>query len=140
MKHISVAAARKNFAHVINEVAYGGERYTVQRHGRPLATLVSAAHYQTLIALLSEAGVASEIHGIPVHIHFVGDRFSISDERFHLRGRGVTLEQARSDYWLAVQDHYAKLQADDHQLVPYVAADQLALLERILAEARDRAE
>jgi len=137
MKQISVAEARKNFAHVINEVAYGGKRYIVQRRGRPLAMLVGAAHYRALVALLSESGVASEIQGIPVHIRFTGDRFSISDERFQLQGTGQTLEQARSDYWRAVQEHYTRLQTDAHQLAPYVAADQLARLEPILASAPD---
>jgi prevent-host-death family protein len=139
MKEISVAEARKNLAHVINEVAYGGERYTIRRRGKPLATLIGAAHYQALIGLLAEAGAASEIHGIPVHIHFADDRFSISDERFHLQGTGRTLEAARSDYWRAVQEHYSRLQTDAHQLAPYVAADQLARLERIIAAAQDEA-
>jgi len=140
MKYISAADARDKLSQVINEVAYGGQQYTVQRHGKPLAVLISVPNYQTLISLLSEAGVRSEIHGIPVHIRFDGDHFFISDDRFNLRGKGPTLDAARNDYWLAVQDYYTDLQADDPRLAPYLAADHLAQLEPIVTAVQDEAE
>jgi prevent-host-death family protein len=138
MQYISVAEARKNFAQVINEVAYGGLRCTVQRRGKDLVTLIGAADYQALLDLLSETGADSEIHGVLVNIRFEGDRFSVSDQRFGVQGQGATLAQARRNYWLSLQDHYARLQAGDHELPHHASADQLALLARVLAEADDR--
>ncbi|MDH7487206.1 MAG: type II toxin-antitoxin system prevent-host-death family antitoxin [Anaerolineae bacterium] len=134
MKYISAAEARDKLAHVINEVAYGGQQYIVERRGQPLAVLVSVPDYQSLVGLLSEAGVHSEIHGIPVHIRFDGERFFVSDNRFGLYGEGPTLDAARNDYWLALQDYYADLQADADRLAPYLA-EHLAELAPLLAAA-----
>ena len=139
MKYIGAAEARDKLAHVINEVAYGGQQYTVERRGKPLAVLVSTAEYQSLVGLLSEAGVRSEIHGIPVHIRFDGERYFVSDDQFDLYGEGPTLDAARSDYWLAVQDYYVDLQADAARLAPYLA-DHLAQLAPLMAAAEDEAE
>jgi len=139
MEYIGAAEARDKLSHVINEVAYGNQRYTVERRGKPLAVLISVAEYQSLIHLLSETGVRSEIHAIPVHIRFDGERFFISDDRFNLYGEGPTLDAARNDYWLAVQDYYADLQADADRLAPYLA-DHLAQLKLIMAAAEDEAE
>jgi len=139
MEYIGAAEARDRLSHVINEVAYGNQRYTVERRGKPLAVLISAAEYQSLIHLLSETGVRGEIHGIPVHIRFDGERFFVSDDRFNLYGEGPTLDAARNDYWLAVQDYYADLQADADRLAPYLA-DHLAQLKLIMAAAEDEAE
>lgn len=134
MKYISAAEARDKLAHVINEVAYGGQRYIVERRGQPLAVLVSMPDYQSLIGLLSEAGVPSEIQGIPVHIRFDGERYFVGDDRFGLYGEGPTLDAARNDYWLALQDYYADLQADADRLAPYLA-EHLAELTPLLAAA-----
>lgn len=139
MKYISAAEARDKLSHVMNEVAYGGQRYTVERRGKPLAVLVSVPDYQSLVGLLSEAGVRSEIHGIPVHIRFDGERYFVSDDQFNLYGEGLTLDAARSDYWLAVQDYYADLQSDADRLAPYLV-DHLAQLTPLVTAAEDEAK
>jgi len=136
---IGSTEAREKLAHVLNDVAYGSRRYIVERRGKPLAVILPAAEYDTLIQLLADSGVLGEIHGIPVCIRFDGDQYFISDEQFDLYGEGPTLEAARQDYWLAVQDYRADLQADAECLAPYLA-DRLHLLCGLLAAADTKDE
>jgi len=135
---IGTTEARDRLAHVLNEVAYGGRRYIVERRGRPLAAIIPAAEYDSLLELLADAGVAGEIRGIPVQIRFDGDRYFICDDQFDLYGEGPTLEAARQDYWLAVQDYLADLKSDANRLAPYLA-DRLARLCALLtSEVTDK--
>lgn len=129
---IGTAEARERLADLLNEVAYGGQCYIVERRGRPLAALIPATEYESLLRLLA-GGAASTIHGIPVLVRFDGDRYLISDDQFDLYGQGPTLEAAREDYWLAVQDYLSDLAADVSCLAPYLA-DRLARLRALLAE------
>ena len=131
---IGIAEARDRLSHIINEVAYGTARYVIERRGRPLAVLISTAEYESLIQLLSRAKVPDQIRDIPVSIHFDGERFFVTDQQFDLYGTGPTLETARKDYWLAVQEYYADLSADADRLAPYLA-ERLAKLETILTQA-----
>ena len=137
MPHVTIgsAEARDRLAHVLNEVAYGGRRYIVERRGRPLAAIIPAAEYDALVEMLADAGVTSKIHGILVQVRFDGDRYFISDDQFALYGKGPTLEAARQDYWLAVQDYLADLETDADRLAPYLA-DRLARLRAILTDER----
>ena len=36
----SASDARQNFSEIINQVAYGGERVVIQRHGKELAAVI----------------------------------------------------------------------------------------------------
>lgn len=128
---IGTAKVRDRLAHVLNEVAYGGQRYIVERRGKPLAAIIPAVEYDALIELLAGAGVADQIHGIPVQVRFDGHRYFVSDDQFDLYGEGPTLEAARQDYWLAVQDYLADLEADADKLAPYLAK-RLAHLRAVL--------
>ena len=128
---IGTTEARERLADLLNDVAYGGRRYIVERRGRPLAVLIPPAEYDSLRHLLA-GGAASSIHGIPVLVRFDGDAYLISDDQFDLYGQGPTLEAAREDYWLAVQDYLADLAADAGRLAPYLA-DRLARLRALLA-------
>lgn len=130
---IGATEAREKLAHILNQVAYGGQRYIVERRGNPLAAIIPAVEYDALLEMLSNAGVADEIHGIPVQIRFDGERYFASDDQFDLYGEGRTLAAARQDYWLAVQDYLADLEADADRLAPYLA-DRLARLRAILSE------
>jgi len=129
---IGTTEARERLAHVLNEVAYGGRRYIVERRGQPLAAIVPAAEYDALLKMLSGAGVSDEIHGIPVQIRFDGERYFVSDDQFDLYGEGSILKAARQDYWLAVQDYVADLEADADHLAPYLA-DRLSRLRALLS-------
>jgi prevent-host-death family protein len=130
---IGAAEARDRLAHVLNEVAYGGQRYIVERRGKPLAAIISVTEYEALLELLAGAGVADQIRGIPVQVFFDGQIFFISDDQFDLYGEGQTLETARRDYWFAVQDYLTDLEADAERLAPYLA-DRLARLRALLAD------
>ncbi len=130
---IGTTEARERLAHVLNEVAYGGQRYIVERRGQPLAAIIPAEEYDTLLKMLADAGVAGEMRGIPVRIRFDGEQYFVSDDQFDLYGQGRTLEAARQDYWLAVQDYLADLEADADRLAPYLA-DRLARLRTLLSK------
>ena len=134
---IGTTEAREKLAHVLNEVAYGSQRYIVERRGKPLAAIIPAGEYEALLEMLTDAGVRGEIHGIAVQIRFDGDRYFISDDQFDLYGEGPTLEAARRDYWLAVQDYRADLEADADRLSPYLADRLTRLRALLIAEATD---
>lgn len=136
---IGTAEVREHLAHMLNEVAYGGQRYIIERRGKPLAAIIPASEYAALVEMLTETGVAGEINGIPVIIHFDGGRYFIRDDQFDLYGEGPTLKAARRDYWLAVQDYLADLEADKDRLAPYLA-ERLARLHVLLANAAQEEE
>ena len=70
--------------------------------------------------LLGEAGVNDNVHGIPVRVRFDGERYFVSDDIMDLYGVGKTFDQARQDYRLAVQDHYADLLANADRLAGHL--------------------
>lgn len=47
-KQVSTVQAKAHFSALVAEVAYGGERIIIERHGRPLAALVSIADLERL--------------------------------------------------------------------------------------------
>lgn len=132
---VSVSDAREKLSSVINEVAYGHERYTVERRGQPLVTIIPASEYNDLVTLLTENGVLSEVQGIPVTIRFTGQGYFISDDVFNLYGEGNTLEAARQDYRITLQEYRADLEAHADHLAPYLAGDLIHL--RALEPAPD---
>lgn len=131
-KTISIADARGAFSELVNRVAYGGERYVVERRGKPMAALISAAEYQQLTALLAKRGLEDEVGEIPVHVRLDGDQYFVSDEALDLYGVGKTLQEAREDYWQAAQDYYADLSANADRLAPHLE-EHLRMLREIFA-------
>ena len=131
-RKIGITEARDSLSEVLNRVAYGGERYVVERRGKPLAAMISAVEYQELVRLLSEAGVSDEVRGITVHICFDGDNYFVSDEVLNLYGVGASLEEAKEDYWTAVQEYYADLSANADSLVAYLK-EHLDFLRKVFA-------
>ena len=132
-KAIGIAKARESFSELVNRVAFGGERYLVERRGKPLAALISATEYHQLIGLLEEAGINDEVHGIPVLVRFDGERYFVSDEALDLYGVGRTLDEARQDYWLAAQDYYEDLSANAGRLTGHLH-EHLVLLRQIFTK------
>lgn len=51
MSRKSTSDARREFADVVNQVAYGGERVVLHRHGKDVAALVPMGDVQLLEAL-----------------------------------------------------------------------------------------
>lgn len=49
-KHISLAEVRANFAAVVDQVLHRGEYVVIERHGRPVAALVSVEDLRRLEA------------------------------------------------------------------------------------------
>ena len=132
-KTIGIAEARESLSDLVNRVAFGRERFVVERRGKPLATLISAAEYRHLLEFLGSAGASDEIHGIPVRIRCDGERYFVSDDALDLYGVGDTTEKAREDYWLAAQDYYADLTANADRLAPPLQ-EHLVLLRRVFGE------
>lgn len=48
METLTVAEARRTFGDVISKVGYGGKRIVVQRHGKPVAAVISFEDMQKL--------------------------------------------------------------------------------------------
>ena len=82
--------------------------------------------------LAKEVGVHDEVHGIPVHIRFDGDNYFVSDEVLNLYGVGASIEEAKEDYWTAVQEYYADLSANADSLVAYLQ-EHLDFLKKVFA-------
>ena len=51
MARIAASEARENFATILNEVAFGGERVLVHRHGKDVAAVVPIEDVELLEAL-----------------------------------------------------------------------------------------
>jgi hypothetical protein len=79
-----------------------------------------------------EVGVPDKVRGIPVHIRFDGDNYFVSDEVLNLYGVGASVEEAREDYWTAVQEYYADLSANADSLVAYLQ-EHLDFLRKVFA-------
>jgi prevent-host-death family protein len=133
---IGIAEARESFSEIANRAVYRGERFLVERRGKPLVAVISAAEYREIVRLLSESGVNHKIHGIPVRIRYDGERYFISDDIVDLYGVGATLEEARQDYWAALQDCYADLSANANKLAAPLEA-HLAYLQGLFAAQKD---
>ncbi len=135
-KTIGIAKARESFSELVNRVAFGEDRYMVERRGKPLVALISVTEYHQLLALLAEAGVNDEVRGIPVHVRFDGARYFVSNDVLDLYGVGKTLEEARGDYWLAVQDYYDDLLANADKLAGHLPK-HLAFLREVFAGGKE---
>jgi antitoxin Phd len=48
LKKITTADARKNFANIINQVAFGNESFVLTRRGKPIAAIVSMKELKLL--------------------------------------------------------------------------------------------
>jgi antitoxin Phd len=48
LKKITTAEARKNFANIINQVAFGNESFVLTRRGEPIAAIVSMKELKLL--------------------------------------------------------------------------------------------
>lgn len=136
---ISIAKARESFSDLVNRAAFGGERFVVERRGKPLAALVSAEEYQQLMQLLGEEGVRLTLHGIPVRIRFDGDRYFVDDEIVDLYGTGATLAEAQTDYWMTAQEAYEDLSANEGNLAPYLQ-EQLEFLREVIVTETGRSQ
>jgi len=131
VKTIGISKAREGLSDLINEVAFARERYVVERRGKPLAALIGADEYRQITELLSKAGAGDEVCGISVRIRFDGEQFFVNDDHLDLYGAGASLDEARSDYILAVQEYYADLQANADRLARPLQ-EHLAYLRQVL--------
>jgi prevent-host-death family protein len=129
---IGIAEARQSLPELVNQVAFGRKRYVVERRGKPLAALISAAEYHQLLALLGNGGLDDQVHGLPVRVRFDGERYWINDNTLDLYGVGDTIDDAKQDYWLAAQDYYADLTANTDRLASHMQA-HLEILRRVVA-------
>ena len=47
-RHVSVAQAKAHLSALLAEVAFGGQRYVIERHGKPVAGLVGVDEIERL--------------------------------------------------------------------------------------------
>ena len=55
MIHLPASQARERFSEILNEVAYGHERYVLQRHGKDVVAVISAEDLKRLEELEDRA-------------------------------------------------------------------------------------
>jgi prevent-host-death family protein len=134
-KTVGIAKAREEFAELVNQVAFGGERYVVERRGKPLAALIGADEYRQLTELLAGAGVNDQVCGIPVRIRFDGAQYFVSDERLDLYGVGASIDEARADYEVAATEYYADLLQNADRLAQPLR-EHLAYLRQVLGKSK----
>lgn len=48
MNTVGVAEAKKRFSEIMSRVAYNGDRFIIERHGKPMAALVSPEDLERL--------------------------------------------------------------------------------------------
>lgn len=60
-KKISAMDARKNFGQVLNEAAFRGDDFIVERAGKAMAAIVSMEKYEIMRQSREEARIAAEI-------------------------------------------------------------------------------
>ena len=138
MKTIGVAEARDALSELVSRAAFGGERYVVERRGKPLAALIGIEEYLQVMHLLAEKGVDDEVQGMPVRLRLADDHYVVSSDQLDLYGVGHTPEEAREDYVTAAREYYADLRAHTGRL--YAHLDRhLALLRRVFGDAEDNA-
>ena len=53
MNTVGVAEAKKRFSEIMSRVAYNGDRFIIERHGKPMAALVSPEDLERLNQSLS---------------------------------------------------------------------------------------
>lgn len=65
---ITATELRENFGDFVNRTAYGGERFKIHRHGRPIAVMVTMEDLRTIEAIKAaqQAQIAIVIDGTPV--------------------------------------------------------------------------
>lgn len=54
MKNISAKEARDHLSEVINQVSYGGEKFTLTRHGNGVAVIISLKEWETIEQILQK--------------------------------------------------------------------------------------
>ena len=59
MVRLPASEAREKLAHILNEVAYGHERVVLERHGKPVAVVVSVEDWETLERLEDRSDIAA---------------------------------------------------------------------------------
>ena len=134
---IGIAKAREQFSEIVNRAAFGHERFTVERRGKPLVALIGANDYKELMTLLAERGVNDVIRSIPVRINYDEGHYFISDDIIDLYGVGRTIDEAKRDYWQAVQDAYADLSAHESRLAPHLKK-QLDYLRPLFTKSEEQ--
>jgi prevent-host-death family protein len=134
-KTIGIAKAREELAELVNQVAFGGERYVVERRGKPLAALIGADEYRQLTELLAGGGVNDQVCGIPVRIRFDGAQYFVSDERLDLYGVGASIDEAREDYEVAANEYYADL-LQNADCLAQPLREHLAYLRQVLGQGK----
>ncbi len=90
---------------------------------------------EQIMRLVGEEEMRTTLHGIPVRIRFDGDRYFVDDDMVDLHGTGATLAEAQEDYWMAVQEAYFDLYANQDRLAPTCRISRV--LAKVMAIERE---
>ena len=93
-KNLSVADAKKRLSELMSRVAYNQERFLIERHGKPMAALVSTEDLAKLEqqptitkGLLAAVGAGADFEEWELFIE------NIYRQREHSKDRDVTLDE-----------------------------------------------
>jgi prevent-host-death family protein len=92
---VSVADAKRRFSELVNRAAFGKERFLIERHGKPVGALISAADLARLEQqgdLQSQTGLAAAAGAFADFEEFEQIMEEVVAERRAERHRPVELE------------------------------------------------
>ena len=110
---IGMMEAKSKLAELVGRVAYGGQRYILERRGRPMAMLISIEEYEQLQAQAEEAGVGEKTSPLPPELQqrqrLLVERARQLESRYGDPVTGLaelfsTLPPSEDDFWLEIQE------------------------------------
>lgn len=110
---IGMMEAKSKLAELVGRVAYGGQRYILERRGRPMAMLISIEEYEQLQAQTKKAGDDEKTSPLPPELQqrqrLLVERARQLESRYGDPVAGLaelfsTLPPSEDDFWLEIQE------------------------------------
>lgn len=109
---IGMMEAKSKLAELVGRVAYGGQRYILERRGRPMAMLISVEEYEQL---REQASAETRVKTLPLSPELQQRQKLLVERARQLESRygdpvaGLaklfsTLPPSEDDFWLEIQD------------------------------------
>jgi len=89
---ISVADAKRRFSELLGRTAYNNERFVIERHGKPVAAIVSPADLERLVNGTPPRGLLAAVGAMADVEDFEEIMRDVVARRGEERGREVDLE------------------------------------------------
>ncbi len=111
-QYVGMVEAKSKLAELVGQVKYGGQRYVLERRGRPMAVLISLEEYERLKA---QPGAEAGDHASPLPPELQRRQESLLARARQLRARYGAPEDRLAelftdlppdddDFWLEIQE------------------------------------